>query len=93
MTYLHRVTTAIAPNPGGNLPAPQILGRDELVAELWNVLERQSVALFSPRRVGKTSVLRRMAHHAPVGWHVRTRDLEGYDSAATFAQRIYEVLG
>jgi hypothetical protein len=48
------------------------------------------VALFSPRRVGKTSVLHLMEHRAPAGWQVRFRDLERLDSAQAFAQLLYE---
>ncbi len=80
----------IAPNPGGRLPASQILGRDALIESYWDGLRRQSLALFSQRRVGKTSVLRRMEHLAPGGWQVRFRDLEGLDSAPAFAQLVYE---
>jgi hypothetical protein len=80
---------AISPNPGGALPPGQILGRDSLVERSWRHLEQQSVALFSPRRVGKTSVLRLLEHHAPPGWQVRVHDLERLDSAQAFAQLLY----
>lgn len=80
---------AIPPNPGGSLPPPQILGRDALVERCWRHLEQQSVALFSPRRVGKTSVLRLLEHRAPEGWHARFHDLERLDSAQAFAQFLY----
>jgi len=81
------------PNPGGSLPASQVLGRDALVEAYWDTLERQSVALFSARRVGKTSILKRMEDRVPGGWQVRLRDLEGLDSAPAFAQLVYEGLG
>lgn len=80
---------AIPPNPGGALPPGQILGRDSLVERCWRHLEQQSVALFSPRRVGKTSVLRLLKHRAPPGWQVRDHDLERLDSAQAFAQFLY----
>lgn len=80
----------LPPNPGGSLPATQILGRDLLVDHYWRSLDQQSLALFSPRRVGKTSILRRMEHLAPRGWKIRLRDLEGLDSAQAFAQLVYE---
>jgi hypothetical protein len=80
---------AIPPNPGGTLPPDQILGRDPLVERCWRHLEQQSVALFSPRRVGKTSVLRLLEHRAPSGWLVRVHDLERLDSAQAFAQFLY----
>lgn len=83
----------IPPNPGGAIPAEHILGRDVLVGELWRHLDRQSIALFSPRRVGKTSVLHRMVALAPARWEVRLRDLEGLDSPAAFAQYLYEDAG
>lgn len=47
------------------------------------------MALFSPRRVGKTSVLRLLEHRAPSGWLVRIHDLERLDSAQAFAQFLY----
>jgi len=80
----------ISPNPGGGLPPAQVLGRDPLIRGFWQSLERQSLALFSPRRVGKTSILRRMELLVPDGWQVRPRDLEGLDSAQAFAQLVYE---
>lgn len=80
----------LPPNPGGSLPAAQILGRDLLVDRYWRSLDHQSLALFSPRRVGKTSILRRMEHLAPRGWQIRLRDLEGLDSAQAFVQLVYE---
>jgi len=83
----------IPPNPGGAIPAEHILGRDSLVRELWRHLDQQSLALFSPRRVGKTSVLQRMTALSPEGWEIRSRDLEGLDSPAAFAQYLYEDAG
>ena len=81
------------PNPGGALPPEHILGRDALVGELWRNVETQSVALFSPRRVGKTSLLERMKSMAPSGWIVRKRDLEGLHTAEAFARYLYEDVG
>lgn len=83
-------STGIPPNPGGALLPTQVLGRDSLVERYWRQIEQQSLALFSPRRVGKTSVMRRMELRKPDGWIVRFRDLEGLDSAPTFAARIYD---
>lgn len=80
----------LPPNPGGSLHPDQVLGRDLLVDRYWRFLDQQSLALFSPRRVGKTSILRRMEHLAPRGWSIRFRDLEGLDSAQAFTQRVYD---
>lgn len=75
------------------MPSEHILGRDALVEELWRNIETQSVALFSPRRVGKTSLLERMKSMAPSGWIVRKRDLEGLHTAEAFARYLYEDVG
>ena len=48
------------PNPGGIIAAAEVLGRDVLVSRIWSSLSGQSVYLTSERRVGKTSVIRKM---------------------------------
>jgi hypothetical protein len=48
-------------NPGGILASNEVVGRDELIAEIWRTLAVQSVVLTSERRIGKTSVIRKMA--------------------------------
>lgn len=50
----------IPTNPGGTLPPEHVLGRDELIAQYWQKLETQSIALLAPRRFGKTSITKRM---------------------------------
>ena len=47
-------------NPGGIVGPEDVIGRDDLIAELWQTLEKQSVVLTSERRIGKTSVIRKM---------------------------------
>jgi hypothetical protein len=42
-------------NPGGQLAANEVIGRDRLIAKLWQILERQSLVLTAERRMGKTS--------------------------------------
>jgi hypothetical protein len=39
-------------NPGGQLPVDEILGRDALIAELWDILARTSVVMTAERRIG-----------------------------------------
>jgi hypothetical protein len=46
-------------NPGGGLAPAEVVGRDALIADLWDKLERHSVMMTAERRMGKTSVLRR----------------------------------
>jgi hypothetical protein len=44
-------------NPGGGLAPEEVVGRDALIADLWDKLERHSVMMTAERRMGKTSVL------------------------------------
>jgi hypothetical protein len=81
---------AVAPNPGGALEPAQVIGREQLIADCWRTLASTSVALFAPRRIGKTSVLTRMAAEPPNGFVVVRRDLEGLESTAEFVQVMFE---
>ena len=55
-------------NPGGTVQGEAIIGRDNEIRELWDRLEKQSVIVTSERRVGKTSVLRKMSENPVRGW-------------------------
>ena len=44
-------------NPGGSLDPKFIFGRDRLIEQIWNVLDRQCVLLNAERRIGKTSIV------------------------------------
>ena len=76
-------------NPGGTLRPEDILGRDPLIERYWQILEQQSIALLAPRRVGKTSICRRMSAMPPSGFVTRWRDLEGLDTAHDFVRHLY----
>lgn len=84
------VQAPVTPNPGGALEPGQVIGREQLIAECWRVLKSTSVALFAPRRIGKTSVLTRMAAEPPPGFVVVRRDLEGMESTAEFVHVLFE---
>jgi hypothetical protein len=45
-----------------------IIGRDEIVTELWRDVERGNIRINEMRRFGKTSVLRLMESRTPAGW-------------------------
>ena len=72
--------------PGGQLPIKDIFGRDSFIATLWRVLESNSVRMEAERRIGKTSILHKMAAEPPVGWEAVSLDVEGIHSAAEFAE-------
>jgi hypothetical protein len=77
-------------NPGGILAPEDVIGRDLLIGHLWTVLETQSVVLTSERRVGKTSVIRKMMTSGGPQRLCFLRDIEGLRSPAEFIEGIYQ---
>jgi len=54
---------AVRPNIGGGLTPQETVGRDQLVAELLELLTQRSVRIEDPRRMGKTTTLKLLASH------------------------------
>ncbi|MEE9369600.1 MAG: hypothetical protein V3V05_12170 [Pontiella sp.] len=79
----------IKPNPGGQLAPEEILGRDKLITELWDILEGRNIYMNDLRRIGKTMILRKMEAEPRTGWLVMKRDLGGIKTAAAFATQVY----
>ncbi|MFM9962285.1 MAG: hypothetical protein ACKV2Q_13815 [Planctomycetaceae bacterium] len=77
-------------NPGGQIDVSCILGRDQVVRNAWAILEQQSLVISAERRIGKTSVIRKMQAEAPDGWIAVLRDLEQFHSANEFAAAVYQ---
>ncbi len=77
-------------NPGGSLPPDAVIGRDGDIAEYWHILGQQSIALLAPRRVGKTSICRRMVAFPPSNITPIMRNLEGLESATEFVRHLTE---
>src|SRR5262245_6312311 len=76
--------------PGAKLPIQDIFGRDPFIAELWRIVDGNSVRMEAERRIGKTSILHKMEAEPPIGWEPVSLDLEKVHSAAEFAERICE---
>ncbi len=85
------------PNPGGQLAAENIVGRDYLIADMWGILQGRSIYMNDLRRVGKTMILNKMVAEPPQAWLAVKRDLGGCHTAAEFATQAYrdskDVLG
>ena len=79
-------------NPGGELGLDEVVGRDSLIRGLWRTLELQSVVLIAERRIGKTSVIKKMVAECPEGRVALFRDVEGLDTPSAFAERVYHDL-
>ena len=76
-------------NPGGVLASDEVVGRDQLIADIWRALEVQSVVLTSERRIGKTSVIRKMAEQAsPAQSLAILRDIEGLRTPEEFVEAV-----
>ncbi len=62
--------------------------RDQELAELWHLVERDSVLMLAPRRVGKTSILLRMRDQPRDGWQCSFLNVEAVASEAQFMARL-----
>jgi hypothetical protein len=76
--------------PGAQLPIEDIFGRDAFIANLWQTLAANSVRMEAERRIGKTSILHKMAAQPLAGWDPISLDLEKVHSAAEFAEQVSE---
>ena len=77
-------------NPGGILSSSEVVGRDRLIQKLWRILDRQSVVLTAERRMGKTSIVKKMVVQVPDTTIAIYRDLEGIKTASGFVKRVLE---
>lgn len=75
---------------GGNVPPAKAIGRDAFIRKMWRNLENQSVVLVAERRIGKTTVIRKMAEEPEEGWHPIFMLVEGLRSPTEFITRIVE---
>jgi hypothetical protein len=76
-------------NPGGILAPEDVVGRDQLIDLLWRALDTQSIVLTSERRIGKTSVVRKMVAASGTHHVCFLRDVEGFRSPSEFIEGIY----
>ncbi len=77
---------------GGNVPPQRVVGRDGVIAKMWTLLEDQSVVLVAERRIGKTSVLRKMEAEPREGWKPIYIPLEGKRSRIAFVSALVEAM-
>ncbi len=77
-------------NPGGHIAPSDIIGRDNLIQNLWNTLERQSLVLCGERRQGKTCVIKKMVAEAPKEELLCVyRELEGVRTPLEFVEMVF----
>jgi hypothetical protein len=76
-------------NPGGYIPPHEVIGRTELIQRLWRTLGRQSLMLTAERRMGKTSILRKMEAEPSANMLVVFHELEHINSPLEFVQVVF----
>jgi hypothetical protein len=77
-------------NPGGQIDSRTAVGRDQLIELLWEAIDQQSLIITAERRIGKTTVIKKMRDDPAAGWFPVYQDLEGCDSADEFAMAVYK---
>lgn len=77
-------------NPGGQIDPKWVIGREDLVQLLWETIEQQSMVITAERRIGKTTIMRKMRDEPVYGWVPVFQDLERCHSADEFAMAVYK---
>jgi hypothetical protein len=77
-------------NPGGQVDLRAVVGRDRLIRMLWETVEQQSLVITAERRIGKTTVIKKMREEPSPGWVPVFQDLERCHSADEFAMAVYK---
>jgi hypothetical protein len=76
-------------NPGGQIDLAEVVGRDLLIKQIWDTLDQQSIRMNAERRIGKTTVIRKLCAEPRPGWVPIFQDLERYHTAREFALSVY----
>jgi hypothetical protein len=90
LTYVFfDVCFAMKANPGGQIDLRSVIGRDRLIEILWDAVDLQSLILTAERRIGKTTVIKKLKAEPRQGWTPVYQDLERCHSAMDFAMAVY----
>ena len=85
----------ITPSTGGAVSPNNIIGRDTEINLFWGILKKQGIALFAERRLGKSSILRKMEADGHKGFIPIYKPIEGISSpeniAAVLLDRVKEM--
>ncbi len=76
--------------PGGQISPDEIVGREELIESLWDRLRQQSLIFSGERRIGKSSILKKMTAEAPPDMLPIYRDLEGIRTPIEFVEAVWQ---
>lgn len=76
-------------NPGGYIPPDEVVGREAQILRYWKVLEVRSLVLSAERRMGKTTIIRKMEAEVE-GALAYYRDLEKVRTPIEFVEAVLE---
>jgi hypothetical protein len=79
--------------PGGILAPGDVIGRDPLIARLWSILDGQSLVLTAERRMGKTTIIRKMTAEPAADLRAVYMDVERVSSPAELVERTAQAIG
>jgi hypothetical protein len=74
---------------GGNPNPDEVIGRDPIIATLWERLAQGSVVITAERRMGKTSVIQKMNAQQPPNFVGDYQDLEEVSTPEDLVRNIY----
>ncbi|ELS05349.1 putative ATPase (AAA+ superfamily) [Xenococcus sp. PCC 7305] len=77
-------------NPGGEIAPQEIIGREKLIAQIWSILEQQSLIFIGERRIGKSSTLKKMKAESASSMVPIYRDLEGIRTPIEFVEVVWQ---
>jgi len=78
---------------GSPVEGEDFFGREEVLKHLWEVLEGQDVLLLGPRRIGKTSVSRRLCERAREnGYRAFEVNVASCEDEAAFVDKLLEAV-
>ncbi len=77
-------------NPGGQIPPDEVVGREDLIDSLWQRLRQQSLIFSGERRIGKSSILKKMTAEAAPDMLPIYRDLEGIRTPIEFVEAVWQ---
>lgn len=78
-------------NPGGQLSPSQIVGRDDLIEGMWEILRGRSIYMNDLRRIGKTQIMVKMHAEPAAHWVTVKCDLGGFHTAGEFAAQAFRM--
>ncbi len=79
--------------PGDIIAPTEVVGRDRLIERLWAALEGQSLVLTAERRMGKTTVIRKMTAEPRSGLRALLLDVERVSTPAELVERTAQAIG